>query len=76
MKTINKLWVLIVILAMLAPLGVILPAYFKSGPAWGEWISIDRYGKSNIAYIASAILGISVIIAAIFLIGKMLGKKE
>ena len=36
-KTISKLWVLLVVLVMLTPLGVIVPACFKAGPAWGEW---------------------------------------
>lgn len=76
MKTISKLWILIAILVILTPTGIILPAYFKSGPAWGEWIAMDRYGKSNITYIISAVLGISVAIGIIFLIGKYLGKKE
>ena len=36
-KTIVKLWVGLMILAALSPLGLILPAYFKSPAAWGEW---------------------------------------
>lgn len=37
MKTVTKLWILIVVLAVLAPIGLIVPEYFKSGGAWGEW---------------------------------------
>lgn len=37
MKTITKLWILILILAILAPVGLILPEVFKAGSAWGEW---------------------------------------
>jgi len=37
MKTITKLWILIGILVILAPLGLILPEHFKAGAAWGEW---------------------------------------
>jgi cobalt/nickel transport protein len=37
MKTTTKLWTGIFILAVLSPLVLILPAYFKSGKAWGEW---------------------------------------
>ena len=37
MKTITKLWLLIVVLIVLAPLGIIVPRYFRSGTAWGEW---------------------------------------
>ena len=44
MKIISKLWLGIVILIILSPLGIILPRYFKAGPAWGEW-GIDEIGK-------------------------------
>jgi len=37
MKTITKLWILIIILVILVPIGLILPEYFKAGAAWGEW---------------------------------------
>lgn len=37
MKTITKLWLLIIILIILAPIGLMLPEYFKAGAAWGEW---------------------------------------
>lgn len=37
MKTITKLWILITILVILAPIGLILPEHFKAGAAWGEW---------------------------------------
>lgn len=37
MKTTTKLWLGIVILLFLSPLGLILPEYFKAGDAWGEW---------------------------------------
>jgi cobalt/nickel transport protein len=33
----RKLWVGIGILALLSPLGVLLPALFNSEGAWGEW---------------------------------------
>lgn len=32
-----KLWIGLALLALISPLGVILPSYFKSGKAWGEW---------------------------------------
>lgn len=44
MKTGAKLWVGMAILIVLVPLGLIVPAYFKSGSAWGEW-SADEVGK-------------------------------
>ena len=37
MKTIAKLWIGILVLIILAPLGLILPDHFKAGSAWGEW---------------------------------------
>ena len=75
MKTITKLWIFIAVLVILTPIGLVLPAYFKSGPAWGEWVAQDRYGKSCITYIMSAALGVVVVTVLVFLIGKFLGKK-
>ena len=37
MKLKTKLWLGILILAVLSPLGLILPERFKAGSAWGEW---------------------------------------
>jgi cobalt/nickel transport protein len=37
MKTTAKLWIGILLLVILSPLGLILPAYLKAGGAWGEW---------------------------------------
>ena len=37
MKAITKLWILMAVLIVLTPIGIILPQYFKSGAAWGEW---------------------------------------
>jgi len=36
-KRIHKLWWGIIGLILLSPLGLLLPEFFKSGPAWGEW---------------------------------------
>ena len=33
----RKLWIGIVALIILSPLGLILPDHFKAGSAWGEW---------------------------------------
>jgi len=44
MKTITKLWILIAVLAVLAPIGLFLPECFKAGSAWGEW-GIEEIGK-------------------------------
>ena len=37
MTTTKKLWIGIVILTLLSPLGLIIPALFGAGGAWGEW---------------------------------------
>ena len=37
MRTTSKLWLGVIILAFLSPLGLLLPEYFKAGDAWGEW---------------------------------------
>ncbi len=37
MTTVKKLWIGIGILAILSPLGVIVPQWLGSGGAWGEW---------------------------------------
>ena len=36
-KTQKKLWIGLLIMALLSPVGIVLPAKFKSGDAWGEW---------------------------------------
>ena len=83
MKTITKLWLLIAILVVLAPIGIILPDYFKSGPAFGEgklspfWNApMPDYGHGEIGYIISAVLGITVIAIVVFVAGKFLNKNE
>jgi len=37
MKITTKLWIGIVVLIALAPLGLLLPEYFNANDAWGEW---------------------------------------
>jgi hypothetical protein len=37
MPTITKMWVGLAVLALLSPIGIILPDKFKAGGAWGEW---------------------------------------
>lgn len=44
MKIITKLWIGIVALIILSPLGLILPQHFKAGSAWGEW-GVDEIQK-------------------------------
>jgi cobalt/nickel transport protein len=33
----KKLLVILAIVALLSPIGIILPEKFKAGDAWGEW---------------------------------------
>jgi cobalt/nickel transport protein len=35
--TMKKLWLGLVVLALLSPLGIIIPDRVKAGSAWGEW---------------------------------------
>jgi hypothetical protein len=37
----KKLWIGLLIMALLTPLGIFLPEKFGSGEAWGEW-GIDK----------------------------------
>jgi hypothetical protein len=43
-KITTKLWIGLVVLILLSPLGLLLPEHFKAGAAWGEW-GIDEIGK-------------------------------
>jgi cobalt/nickel transport protein len=36
-KTQKKLWAGLVVLALVTPIGIILPRLLNSGDAWGEW---------------------------------------
>ncbi len=44
MKITTKLWIGLGVLILLSPLGLLLPAHFKAGAAWGEW-GIDEIKK-------------------------------
>ena len=44
MKTSTKLWIGLIALVILSPLGLILPAKLGAGSAWGEW-SADEIHK-------------------------------
>ena len=44
MKLMTKFWIGLGVLALLSPLGVIFPEYFKASGAWGEW-SADEIKK-------------------------------
>jgi cobalt/nickel transport protein len=36
-STVKKMWLGLAVLALLSPIGLILPDKFKAGAAWGEW---------------------------------------
>jgi hypothetical protein len=109
MKTMTKCWIGLGVLALLSPLGLILPDHFKAGSAWGEWGS-DEFQKMigyvpqglqklgelwsaplpdyafkgweekglthlSFAYIVSAVLGVGLVAALAWLLGKVLAKK-
>jgi hypothetical protein len=40
----KKLWIGLFMMALLAPLGILLPEKFQAGDAWGEW-GIDKLEK-------------------------------
>jgi cobalt/nickel transport protein len=106
----RHLWVILVILAVLTPLGLWLPERLGAGDAWGEWGPEDLrdqvgflpqqlarladlwrapapdyappgweekpFAAQSVAYIASALVGIAICAAAIYLLGRWLAKKE
>ena len=109
MTTTKKLWIGIGILALLSPLGLIIPALFGAGGAWGEWgiATIEKVvgfvpegmkrfadpGKAPLSgyaapgqseglvyesfgYIFSAIIGITLAAAIMFLLAKLLVRKK
>ncbi len=110
MKTATKLWVALGTLAVLSPLGLILPERFHAGSAWGEWgadeieklvgympqglkraselwhAPLPDYAvkgweqkgltRLSAAYILSAAIGVAVVVAVVWLLGKLLTKKS
>ena len=44
MKITAKCWIALGVLALLSPLGLILPDHFRAGSAWGEW-GADEFQK-------------------------------
>ncbi len=43
-STQTKMWIAIAVLALLSPIGILLPDRLKAGSAWGEW-GIDEIEK-------------------------------
>jgi hypothetical protein len=110
MKVTTTCWIALGVLALLSPLGLILPDRCKAGSAWGEW-SADEFQKMvgyvpqglsklgdlwkapmpdyafkgweekglthlGFAYIVSAVVGMVLILALVWLLGKALAKKD
>ncbi len=109
MTTIKKLWIGIGILALLSPLGLIIPSLFGAGGAWGEW-GLEEMQKlvgyvpegmqklahswksplsdykvpgqkqgiaiGSLGYVLSAIVGIAITAGAVYVITKLLGRKN
>lgn len=44
MKTPTKLWISLGVMIVLSPLGLILPAKYGAGTAWGEWSAEELHG--------------------------------
>ncbi|MGE5819120.1 MAG: PDGLE domain-containing protein [Deltaproteobacteria bacterium] len=40
-KSQRKLWIGLFVMALLTPLGIVLPHLFNAGAAWGEW-GVDK----------------------------------
>jgi cobalt/nickel transport protein len=109
MSKIKKLWVGVGVLALLSPLGVILPKLFGAGGAWGEWgleeiekiagfvpagmkrlaetwkAPLPDYalpGRSNglagesFGYAVTAIVGVAFTAGLMYLLAKLLARKE
>ncbi len=108
-KSQKKLWIGLAVMALLSPLGVILPEKFQSGGAWGEWRAealskllgyvpegLRKYadlwkaplpdynpggdtaslGFKAVFYILSGLLGIGIVVLAVYVIAKVLVKHE
>lgn len=56
-KSQKKLWIGLFVLALLSPMGVILPEKFKAGGAWGEWGPVEL--KKLIGYLPEGLKKLS-----------------
>ena len=105
----KKVWIGIGILALLSPLGLVIPALFGAGGAWGEWgidtiekivgfvpegmkrlaapgkaplpgYAVPGLGKGlvneSFGYVFSAIIGVALAAAIMFLIAKLLVRRK
>jgi len=57
MKIAARGWIALGVLALLSPLGLILPDHFKAGDAWGEW-DADKF-KDMIGYVPQGLAKLS-----------------
>lgn len=57
MKTTTTLWIGIVALVVLSPLGLIVPARLGAGTAWGEWSAQEL--EAVIGYVPARLAGLS-----------------
>lgn len=109
MTTTKKLWIGVGVLALLSPLGIIIPKWFGADGAWGEWglAEIEKVAGSvpegfkriagiwkaplaaynlpagnkglaneSIGYVLSAVIGIALIAGIMYIITKLLGRKN
>jgi len=106
----RRLWIIVILLALLTPLGIWLPERLRAGGAWGEWAPEDLeeqvgflphglaglaglwkapapdyapsgwegkpFALQGAAYIASALVGLVMCGAIIWLMGRWLARKE
>jgi len=109
-KTTTKLWIGVIALIVLSPLGLVLPAALGAGAAWGEWSAAEihklvGYVPARMArlaglwkaplpdyalpgqesaplralsacYIASAAVGVIVVVVVTIVLGKALARRE
>lgn len=92
MKTTTKLWIGIGILAVLSPLGLILPKLFHASNSWEKkFLSLwnapmpdyapkgwEGKGLSHLSvgYFLSSLVGVVVTVLVVLLLGRVLSKKK
>lgn len=103
----RKLWIGLLVLAVLSPLGLLVPAWLGAGSAWGEWsaeeikgligyvpVRMERLSSlwhaplpdyagpgtsplaQNLWYVASALVGIGLVVGLSLLLGRWLARNE
>jgi cobalt/nickel transport protein len=64
MKITTKLWIGLGVLAVISPIGLLLPEKFKAGDAWGEW-GPEKF-KDLVGYIPHGLERLSTLWNAVF----------